>query len=205
MYEEYFNFVSSPTFQLNRVMNMSAEKSSKKGFAILFVGVMIGIGVGIAACVTTMVKPVAATADTKAIAVAAKEPAKPLPSLYPPPPQTAFVTPEQPAQQSAPNIEAQSPAVYQQPANTYSQGVPASQGVAQGTAIQSSDGSLLMPGVNAYATTTPTPVAATTNYETSDTITAGHVNPNWTVGRNGLMQNPCVDPPSAHGRQTGPY
>jgi len=26
------------------------------------------------------------------------------------------------------------------------------------------------------------------------------VNPNWTVSRNGLIGNPCVDPPSSHGR-----
>lgn len=59
--------------------------------------------------------------------------------------------------------------------------------------LQTSDGSLMMPGVNTIETSAPT------------TITAGSANPNWTIGRNGLIQNPCVDPPSAHGRQTGQY
>ena len=194
----------------NRVVNMSAEKSSKKGFAILFVGVMIGIGVGIAACVTTMVHPATATASEKSVAVAAR-PAKPLPSLYPPPPQTAplnagydaVTAPLQPDQ-------SQSVAAYQQPTTNFQPGLapaPApAQGISQGTAIQSQDGSLLMPGVNAYATTAQAPAATMASYEaTPDTITAGHVNPNWTIGKNGLIQNPCVDPPSAHGRQTGQY
>lgn len=178
---------------------MSAEKSSKKGFAILFVGVMIGIGVGIAACVTTMVHPPSATASAKTEALTVKAPAQPLPSLYPPPAQTASLTPSyesaaQPQQEAAP--------VYQQVAAPVYQQVPTAP---TGLAIQSQDGTLLMPGVNAYETRTQQ-VANVTTYDTTPlTIGAGNVNPNWTVGRNGLMQNPCVDPPSAHGRATGPY
>lgn len=191
---------------------MSAEKSSKKGFAILFVGVMIGIGVGIAVCVTTMVHPATPTANDKAVAVAAKEPAKPLPSLYPPPPQTASLNAGYGSLSTQQSYETQSVTALQQPTAVYQpalappQASAAVQGVSQGTAIQSQDGSLLMPGVNAYTTTAEAPGAQITSSEaTSDTITAGHINPNWTIGRNGLLQNPCVDPPSAHGRQTGPY
>lgn len=178
-------------------MNMSAEKSSRKGFAILFVGVMIGIGVGIAACVTTMVHPPSATASAKTETVTAKAPAQPLPSLYPPPPQTASLTPiYEPAvqpQSITPVYQQVSAPVYQVPT------------APTGMAIQSQDGTLLMPGVNAYETR-PQQVANVTTYDmTPLTIQAGNVNPNWTVGKNGLMQNPCVDPPSAHGRATGPY
>jgi hypothetical protein len=206
VYEEYFNFCLFAHIQLNRVIEMSAEKSSKKGFAILFVGMMIGIGVGIAAYVTTMVHPASPTANDKPVAVAAKEPAKPLPSLYPPPPQTASLNS---SYEPTPNLQpdAQQQALnYQQSAAPGYQLTPASaQAMPQATAIQSQDGSLLVPGVNAYATTNQ-PGATVTYYNvTPDTITAGNVNPNWTVGRNGLLQNPCVDPPSAHGRQTGQY
>ncbi|HEY9733606.1 MAG TPA: hypothetical protein V6C89_16925 [Drouetiella sp.] len=190
---------------------MSAEKSSKKGFAILFVGVMIGIGVGIATCVTTMVQhPASATASEKSVAIAAKAPAKPLPSLYPPPPQTASLSASYgptPAPSPSSQPEAQTVGMnYQQsPASVYQSLVPATQSATQGTAIQSQDGSLLMPGVNAYATNNQSGMTVTSYDVTPDTITAGNVNPNWTVGRNGLLQNPCVDPPSAHGRQTGQY
>ncbi len=179
-------------------MNMSAEESSKKGFAILFVGIMLGIGVGIAACVTTMVHPPSATASAKNESVTAKAPAQPLPSLYPPPAQTASLTPiYEPAAQpqyTAPVYQQVSAPVYQQ--------VPTAP---TGLAIQSQDGTLLMPGVNAYETR-PQQVANVTVYDTTPLVIGpGNVNPNWTVGKNGLMQNPCVDPPSAHGRATGPY
>lgn len=189
---------------------MNAEKSSKKGLAILFVGVMIGIGVGIAACVTTMVRPQSATANEKPIAVAAKEPAKPLPSLYPPPAQTAQLTPNfQPP--VAPDPLAADPldsnpqaSLYQQQALRQQQSMMQPVQGQNGMAVQSQDGSLLMPGVNAYATTTQSP-GVTTYDTTPTTISAGNINPNWTIGRNGLLQNPCVDPPSAHGRATGQY
>jgi hypothetical protein len=175
---------------------MKAEKSSKKGLVILFVGMMIGVGVGTAVCLTAMGHGPSATAATATASTpaAAKSPA-PLPSLDPPPQMAAL--PEQSAAVSQPEAQP----VYQQtlapqPQQIYQQ---VSAPTAAGMAVQSQDGSLLMPGVNAYETTT-------TTIETAPTIiTAGSVNPNWTVGRNGLIQNPCVDPPSAHGRATGQY
>lgn len=178
---------------------MSAEKSSKKGLAILFVGMMIGIGVGVAASVTTMVHPPSATASAKTETVEAKAPSQPLPSLYPPPPQTASLTANyepaaQPRQEVAP--------VYQQVAAPVCQQAPTAP---TGLAIQSQDGTLLMPGVNAYESR-PQQMANVTAYDATPlTIGVGNINPNWTVGRNGLMQNPSVDPPSAHGRATGMY
>jgi len=184
---------------------MSAEKSSKKGFAILVVGVMIGIGVGIATCVTIMVHPPSATASAKTEATA-KAPSQPLPSLYPPPPQTVFLNVESGAQsqqayQDAPVYQQPSAPVYQQASAPVYQQAPAQQGLA----IQSQDGTLLMPGVNAYETRTQVASVPTTYDASPQTISAGNINPNWTVGRNGLLQNPCVDPPSAHGRATGAY
>jgi len=187
---------------------MSAEKSSKKGFAILFVGVMIGIGVGIATCVTMMAHPPSATGSAKKEAVTAKAPSQPLPSLYPPPPQTASLTPNY-EPEATPQIQQayqQAAPVYQQAsAPVYPQGVYQQPPAPTGLAIQSQDGSLLIPGVNAYETHTQVAGVPTTYDTTPLTISAGNINPNWTVGRNGLLQNPCVDPPSAHGRATGPY
>ena len=121
----------------------ATEKSSKKGLVILFVGMMIGIGVGIAACVTAMAHFSSPSATTVAY--------QQIPAVVP---------------TTAPTIISQQ----------YSQ-----------------DGSVFLP-------------ASTTVIDTSPiVITAGSVNPNWTMGKNGLIQNPCVDPPSAHGRATGQY
>jgi hypothetical protein len=178
---------------------MKAEKSSRKGLVILFVGMMIGVGVGVAVCVTAMghgQSAIAATA-TATTPVAAKSP-PPLPSLDPPPQMAAL--PEQSAAVSQPEAQP----IYQQtlapqPQQIYQQ---VSAPVPAGMAVQSQDGSLLMPGVNAFETAT---INTTTIDRGPTTITAGSVNPNWTVGRNGLIQNPCVDPPSAHGRATGQY
>jgi hypothetical protein len=171
----------------------ATEKSSKKGLVILFVGMMIGIGVGIAACVTAMAHFSSPSATTVASQVPHSAP-HPLPSLLPAPAQTASLDTSNAGAISTPStyIPAPQPQV---PQEAYQQ-IPAVVPTTAPTIISqqySQDGSVFLP-------------ASTTVIDTSPiVITAGSVNPNWTMGKNGLIQNPCVDPPSAHGRATGQY
>ncbi len=167
----------------------ATEKSSKKGLVILFVGMMIGIGVGIAACVTAMAHFSSAPATSVASQVSQSAPHS-LPSLLPAPAQTVTLDTYSAGAISTPStyIPAPQPQIQQE---SYQQ-IPA----VTPTIISqqySQDGSVFLPATTTVVDTSPI------------VITAGNINPNWTMGKNGLIQNPCVDPPSAHGRATGQY
>ncbi len=191
--QEYFNLTPWPTSQNIGSKMTATEKSSKKGLVILFVGMMIGIGVGIAACVTAMAHFSSSSATTVASKTTPSAP-HPLPSLLPAPAQTASLDTYSAGAISTPStyIPAPQPQLQQE---SYQQ-IPAVVPTVAPTIISqqySQDGSVFLP-------------ASTTAVDTSPiVITAGNINPNWTMGKNGLIQNPCVDPPSAHGRATGQY
>lgn len=187
---------------------MNAEKSSRKGLLILFVGVMIGAGIGIAVCVTFKAQDAAKTVSLGSAIAKTGSTSKPLPSLYPPPPQTVFINPlPAPAPEAPPAAIAYQTDTYaaKQQAQTPVSVNYAQPGATASIAIQSQDGTLLIPGVNAYPAQTSTDQVIPQAPEAANGNIDPNWNPNWTVGRNGLLKNPCVDPPSAHGRQTGMY
>lgn len=141
---------------------------------ILTVGLLLGIGVGIAACVTAMGSKASAPAVQVTSAPA------PVPSLVVDPAQGAPVS-----AYAAATVPPQFDQSFQ----------------------PSSQPAMLIAGqqYTQDVTAVSNPFLSTDGYSSTTTISAGNINPNWTIGRNGLIQNPCVDPPSAHGRATGQY
>lgn len=170
--------MSTLSFRIDTIMT-SNKQSSKNGVILVTAGLVGGIiiGAGSLYAVLGHSQSAAANPALETSAVTAALPAAAAPQAQASPaPAPAIAQPVASMQPQYESLPVPAGDYGSQPAQAYGAEPGGQTGVEYSVTTSGSGG--------VYTQVTPTFAAS----------------PNWSMGSNGLIQNPCVDPPSSHGR-----